>query len=216
MKFTSIPTEKTTAVTDLLIALVAAAGICYLQGIESPEAWKINTWSVAFGFIGLCGFLGAIAHGLELTEANYQQIWNLLNLGLALAVSILVIGVAYDLWGLVVSKKMLPWMMVMAVGFYLITRLYSGIFFVFIVYEALALVFALGTYSWLTLTGQLNGSAIMALGILISIVAAGIQVAKNVSVKLIVEFDHNGVFHIVQIIGILFLLAGLRSSLLLP
>ena len=213
MKFIRIPTEKTTAVTDLLLALVAAVGICYLQWVESPEVWKIKIWSWAFAVIGLCGILGAIAHGLELTEAKHRQIWNLLNLGLGLAVSIFVIGVIYDLWGLAHSRKMLPWMMVTAAGFYLITRLYTGIFFAFIVYEALALLFALVAYSWLALKGQLEGAVVMALGILISILAAGIQANKKVFVKLIVEFDHNGIFHIVQIIGMLFLLAGLRKSL---
>jgi len=213
LKFIKIPTEKTTAVTDLLLALVAAVGICYLQWVESPEVWKIKIWSWAFTVIGLCGILGAIAHGLELTEAKHRQIWNLLNLGLGLAVSIFVIGVIYDLWGLAHSRKMLPWMMVTAAGFYLITRLYAGIFFAFIVYEALALLFALVAYSWLALKGQLEGAVLIALGILISILAAGIQANKKVFVKLIVEFDHNGIFHIVQIIGMLFLLAGLRKSL---
>lgn len=213
MKFINSPTERTTAATDLLLSLVAAAAICYLQRFESPEVWKINTWSWAFAFIGLSGILGAIAHGFELTEVKHRQIWNLLNLGLGLAVSIFVIGVIYDLWGLAISRRMLSWMMMIAVGFYIITRLYTGIFFVFIVYEALALLFALAAYSWLALKGQLNGSMIMALGILISILAAGIQANKNVSVKLFIEFDHNGVFHIVQIIGMLFLVAGLRMSL---
>ena len=213
MKFTKYPTEKTTAVTDIILALVAAGAICYLQWLKSPEVWKINTWSWAFGFMALSGLLGALAHGLELTEAMHQRIWNLLNLGLGMAVSVFVIGVAYDVWGLAIARKILPWMVVMAVGFYFITRFYAGIFFVFIVYEALALFFAWVAYSWLALKGQLNGSLIMAVGILVSIIAASIQATKNVSVKLIFEFDHNGIFHIVQIIGILFLLAGLRSSL---
>jgi hypothetical protein len=206
LNITKSPTEKTTAVTDILLALVAAGAIFYLQWHKSPEVWKINTWSWAFGFI-------AVAHGLELTEAMHQRIWNLLNLGLGVAVSMVMIGVAYDAWGLTVARKILPWMVAMAVGFYFITRVFPGIFFVFIVYEALALFFAWGAYGWLALTGQLNGSLIMAVGILVSIIAAGIQVAKNVSFKLIFEFDHNGIFHIVQTIGILLLLAGLRLSL---
>ena len=108
MKFTNSPTEKTTAVTDILLALVAAGAICYLQEIESPEAWKINIWSWAFGFIALSSFFGAMAHGLELTESAHQLFWNLLNLGLGLAVSVFVIGVAYDVWGLDAARKILP------------------------------------------------------------------------------------------------------------
>jgi hypothetical protein len=105
-------------------------------------------------------------------------------------------------------------MVVLALGFYLVTRLFAGIFFVFIVYEAVALVFAWGAYSWLALTGQLKGALLMSVGVLLSIIAAGIQATLKTTVKLIFEFDHNGIFHIVQIIGIMVLLAGLRLSLL--
>jgi len=214
LKFTNNPIEKTTAVTDILLALVAIGAICYLQWLKSPEVWKINVWSWAFGFIALSSLLGAMAHGLELRESADQWIWSSLNLGLGLAVSVFVIGVAYDVWGLAAARKILPWMVGMALGFFIITRFFQGIFFVFIVFEALALMFAGFAYGWLAFKGQFSGAWIMAMGILISIVAAGIQATKILSIKVIFEFDHNGIFHVVQILGILFLLMGLRSSLL--
>jgi hypothetical protein len=212
LKFTSSPTEKTTAITDILLALAAAGAIVYLQRPEPVDVWKTNIWCWAFAFMALSGFLGAIAHGLELPEARHQRIWQLLNLSLGLAVSIFVIGVAYDLFGIVWARKLLPWMLVSALGFFLITRLFPGIFFVFIVYEAAALFFACAAYSWLAVTDQLNGALLMAAGVLVSIIAAGIQALKNVSVTIVFEFDHNGIFHIVQILGIILLVAGLRLS----
>jgi hypothetical protein len=212
LKFTCSPTEKTTAITDILLALAAAGAIVYLQRPEPVDVWKTNIWCWAFAFMALSGFLGAIAHGLELPEARHQRIWQLLNLSLGLAVSIFVIGVAYDLFGIVWARKLLPWMLVSALGFFLITRLFPGIFFVFIVYEAAALFFACAAYSWLAVTDQLNGALLMAAGVLVSIIAAGIQALKNVSVTIVFEFDHNGIFHIVQILGIILLVAGLRLS----
>lgn len=215
MKFTRNPTEQTTAITNILLSFAAAGAICYLQWIKSPEIWKINIWSLAFGLIALSGMLGAVAHGLEVPESRHRRIWNLLNLSLGLAVSVFVIGVAYDLWGPVIAKKIFPWMVVLAIGFYLITRLFDGIFIIFIIYEAVALFFAAGAYVWLTLTAQLNGALLMSLGVLASIIAAGIQATLKTSVKLIFEFDRNGIFHIIQAFGILLLWAGLRLSLLL-
>jgi hypothetical protein len=117
LKFTSSPTEKTTAITDILLSLMAAGGIVYLQRLGTSEVWKINTWSWAFAFIALSGLLGAIAHGCELPETAHQRIWNLLNLGLGLAVSVFVIGVAYDLWGPVIARKILPWMLARSIAF---------------------------------------------------------------------------------------------------
>jgi len=53
----------------------------------------------------------------------------------------------------------------------------------------------------------------MAAGILVSIIAAGIQANKSVIVTFIWRFDHNGIYHLVQIVGLLLLFAGLRKSL---
>lgn len=214
LKFISSPTEITTAITDILLALVAGGAVIFLQCSESNEIWKINTWSWAFVLIALSGFLGAIAHGLELTEAQHQRIWHLINLSLGLTVSVFVIGVAYDLCGHTVAGKMPPWMVVCALLFFLVTRLFPGIFFVFIVYEAVALLFAFAAYGWLTITNQLEGAALIAAGVLVSIIAAGIQASKRVSITFFFEFDHNGIYHIVQIFGIVLLAVGLRLSLL--
>ena len=212
--FTTKPTEKTTAITDILLSLAAAGAIFYLQQIESPENWKINVWSMAFGLIALSGLLGAIAHGIEMPEAVHQRVWSLLNLNLGLAVSVFAIGVVYDMWGLAIARTVLPWMVVLALGFYLVSRFFSGTFFVFIIYEAVVLIFAWSAYSWLALTGQFKGGLLMSTGVLVSIIAAGIQASLKTTVKLIFEFDNNGIFHIVQILGIFVLLMGLRSSLL--
>lgn len=214
LKFSSSPTEITTAITDILLALVAGGAVIYLQFSESNEVWKINTWGWAFALITLSGFLGAVAHGLELSEVQHQRIWHLINFSLGLSVSVFVIGVAYDLWGLAFARKMLPWMVVCAFLFFLVARLVSGIFFVFIVYEAAALLFAFTAYSWLAITSQLNGATLMAAGVLVSSIAAVIQASKKISITFVFEFDHNGIFHIIQIFGIILLVAGLRLSLL--
>jgi hypothetical protein len=49
----------------------------------------------------------------------------------------------------------------------------------------------------------------MASGVLLSIVAAGLQARKSILIKLIWKFDHNGIYHIVQTIGLVLLIAGL-------
>ena len=69
-------------------------------------------------------------------------------------------------------------------------------------------------YIWLAARGQLEGAWVMAAGVLITIVAAGIQASEAVFVTLIWAFDFNGIFHMVQMIGLLVLVAGLRIALL--
>jgi len=215
MKFVKDPLEQTTAATDIVLALVAFGGIVFLLGLllNSGELWKISIWSAAIGSIGLAAALGAVAHGLILSRTLHHFSWLVLNLALSLAISLFVVGVVYDLWGFEVSLKTLPILVITGLGFYLTTLFYPGIFFLFIVYEGVALVFALAAYIYLTIQQDLPGAYLMAAGILASIIAAGTQANKSVVVTFIWRFDHNGIYHLVQVVGLLLLFAGLRKSL---
>jgi len=210
MKLVNDPAEKTTAVTDLILALVACGGILLLQGTadHTGALWRIYIWSAAIGLIGLASALGAVAHGLQLPSTLHNRIWLLLNMALALAVSLFVVGVINDLWGWEAARMTLPIMLIAGLGFFVVTLIYPGIFFLFIVYEGLALLFALGVYVFLAITG-LQGTSLMATGVLLSFLAAGLQARKSIEFTLIWKFDHNGIYHIVQTVGLLFLIAGL-------
>ena len=216
MNFIKDPVEKTTAVTDIILALIALGGIVYLQSLRlnSGEIWKINIWSAAIGLIGLAAALGAVAHGLVLSDILHRRIWQVLNLALSLAVSLFVVGVAYDLGGFELSLTTLPIMLIAGLGFYWATLIYPGIFFLFIVYEVIALVFALAVYIFIATHEELPGAWLMATGIFVSIIAAGIQANKSIFFTIIWRFDHNGIYHLVQMVGLMLLLIGLRWSVL--
>ncbi len=70
MRFVKDPVEKTTAATDIILAFVAFGGIVFLRSplSNSSELWKINIWSAAMGLIGWAAALGAVAHGLVLSQ----------------------------------------------------------------------------------------------------------------------------------------------------
>lgn len=214
MRFVKDPVEKTTAATDIILALVAFGGIVFLQSLlsNSSELWKINIWSAAIGLIGLAAALGAVAHGLVLSQTFHRRIWLALNMVLSLAVSLFVVGVVYDLWGFEISLTTLPILLTTGLGFYLTTLIYPDIFFLFIVYEVVALVFALCAYIFLTIHKDQPGAWLMAAGILVSIIAAGIQANKSVVLTFIWRFDHNGIYHLVQVVGLMLLLMGLQWS----
>ena len=213
MKLVKDPAEQTTAVTDIILSLVAFGGVLLLQWspVYTGGLWRIHIWSTAIGLMGLAAVLGAVAHGLIIKTITHNRIWRVLNLALALAVSLFVVGVINDLYSTVVAKKTFPFMLAAGLGFYLTTLIYPGIFFLFLVYEGLALLFSLGAYLFLSTAGE-PGAGFMASGILLSIVAAGLQARKSIQITLIWKFDHNGIFHIVQAFGLLFLVAGLRIS----
>jgi hypothetical protein len=215
MQFIDIPTERTTAVTDVILALFAVVCVVYLLRIgRARDLWKASVWAWAFGLLALSAALGAAAHGFVMSPKTNRLLWQPLNLALGLTVSLFVVGVVYDLWGLAASRRVLPILLGVGVAFYLVTLVIPGGFLVFIGYEALAMLFALGAYLWLAARGRLKGAWLMAAGVMVTIVAAGIQASNAVQVTVIWEFDHNGVFHLVQVIGVLVLTAGLRAALL--
>jgi hypothetical protein len=97
-------------------------------------------------------------------------------------------------------------------AFFGLTALLGGKFIVFIVYAATILLSALTIYTFLAATHRLKGAAVVALAILLNLAAAAVQ-ASNVSLHLLVPFDHNGVFHLVQIVSTAILGWGLHLGM---
>ena len=95
MKLVKNPAEQTTAVTDIILSLVACGGVLLLQWspLKTGGPWRIPIWSGAIGLIGLAAAMGAVAHGLLLKPTHHNRIWQVLNLALSLAVSLFVVGV---------------------------------------------------------------------------------------------------------------------------
>lgn len=214
MAFISIPTEQTTAVTDGILAIIALVAAIYLKRIGTRKPWKTSVWVWAFSLLSFASLLGAIAHGFTMSDEVNRLLWHPLYLALGLAVSLIVVGSVYDTWDAVTARRILPIMVAAGVGFFAVTLLWSDSFIVFVLYETAALSFALSGYFRLYWKRRTGGELRMGLGILITLIAAGIQATGNIHINLIRQFDHNGVFHLLQMVGIIFLVAGLRRDML--
>lgn len=212
MKLSSSPAERTTAATDVLLGLTAAGGIIWLQCFRPAPSWRILIWSWSFGLIGLAAALGAVTHGLVLAPGPRRRLWAALTLALSLAVSLFVVGGVHDLYGMEAARRCLPVMLAAGVGVFLISRLWSGHFIVFIVFEGAALTAALAAYMRLAAAGALDGAGLMAAGVWVSMAAAGAQAARRLRLNFIWEFDHNGIFHLLQTAGLMLLCRGISEG----
>jgi hypothetical protein len=143
----------------------------------------------------------------------WNILWIPLFLLLGLTVALFVVGAIYDWRGSAPARASLPIMVVLALLFFGVTRLASGAFFVFVLYEAVAMLFALAVYGYLATGARVAGMGLMAAGVGLNIVAAAIQATRSVSFVLIWQFDHNGVFHLVQMVALVVMTAGLKTSL---
>ena len=131
-----------------------------------------------------------------------------LGVGIALFVS----GVICDLWSERASRRLLPWLVIVGLGFYLLTVTMPQGFILFVYYQAAAMGASLITYLYL-MARKTPGAGWIALGLAISIVGAAIEGTFAFSFRLIWEFDHNSVYHLLQGLGFACLTLGLRRSL---
>jgi len=214
MKFIDIPFEQTTAVTDAILAVLALACSLYVLQVGRSDRWKAGVWAGAFGLLTVAAILGTIAHGFQMSAATKDLLWQPLNLALGLTIALFVVGVVYDWWGQAAARRVLLPMLAVGVIFFVVTRIFTGTFLVFVIYQAIAMLFALAVYTWLAAKQRLSGAWLMAAGVLVTIIAAAIQASQAVSFTFIWQFDHNGTYHLIQMIGVILLTLGLRAAFL--
>lgn len=210
--FVRAETELTTAATDAVLGLLCVVLAITLWTSPASAAWKRHVWVAALACMAVGSFLGAVAHGLELRDATRAAIWKPLYLSLALAVAMVVVGAVYDWWGEATARQTLPWAIAAGIGFFALSQWLGGAFVIFIAYEAVATLLAFGIYALLATKGSLPGAGLLATGVALSLVAAGVQVS-SASLRVGVRFDHNGLFHLVQMVAVVMMTVGVRASL---
>lgn len=200
------PFERVTAITDVfmgLLAAFAALNISQLAGFRS------DLWAWTFGLLAVSSFLGAVAHGFQMSQRTNDRLWMPINLSLGLTLGLFVVASLFDLGGEQLARVALPIMLAVGVGFFLFTLWKPGTFMTFLAYEALAMIFALGAYGYVFFNDSLAGAGWLAVGILVTILAALVQATGKAGKGIVWYFDNNGVFHVVQMLGLVLLWLGL-------
>lgn len=210
---TAIPTEQTTAFTDILLVVAALLAARYLWRFSERNAWKTTLWVWVFNLLAVAALLGAIAHGLALVPGLQNLLWIPLNLALALTVAIFLVATINDIKGEAWSRRSLPFLLLIGVLFFVSTLVWPDDYMLFIIYKVSIMLLALSGYLWLTLQHKLVGAAWMASGVLLTIIAAAIQASASLTINIIWQFDHNGIYHLLQLLAIGLLMIGLRKDL---
>ena len=211
LELTGLAAERATAATDALLALAALAGIVVLRRRTSPTFGRA-VWQAALTAMAVASALGAAAHGLALTDAARELLWQPLYLALGVTMALFVVGAVRDRSGDRAARRLLPPMLALAVVFYAVTRATGGDFLVFVLYESAALVLAMLVYLRLAVEGR-SGARAVAAAFALSLTAGAVQASGVGPVRLVWEFDHNGLFHLIELLGLVLLVAGLRRLL---
>ena len=201
--------EQMTALTDLLLGLFA--GYAVIKLIPLAE-FKSQIWMWAFALLAFASFLGAAAHGIAMQQKTNDLIWKPLNLALGLALGLFVVGAAFDLYGESTARKILPFMLALGAVFFSVTIIFPGTFLTFIIYEGIAMIFALGAYVFLFYANALPNAGWMAAGVFVTMIAAVVQAVGQTGKSVLWYFDNNGLFHLIQMLGLIFLFVGLNIA----
>lgn len=210
--FIEIATEQTTAVTDAIMAVIAIVAALSCKRLGRGQHFGLKVWSWVFMLLALAGILGAAAHGLQMPESLRNLLWQPLFLSLGLLIALFVVAAIQDMFEPRYARRALPIMLILGFGFYGVTLLWPDNFMPFIVYELVAMLLALAGYLYKAIKTQSLSASWLAGGIFTTVVAAGIQASHAVSLTLIWVFDHNGVYHLVQMLAIGFLWRGIFLS----
>jgi hypothetical protein len=211
MELIENPTERITAITDLMMAIVAIIGLFKIYGRDDLVIWKVRLWLTIYVlFIG-AAIAGTFYHGMALPTATLKWIWGAIFLQLGMMVALFVVAVAFDLRGIVFARRLLPVMVLTGLSFFAYSLLQGQDYGLFIMYEALALLSALLGYSYLAWK-KFPGGLYMAIAVFITIIAAAVQATEAISFAPAIPFDHNSAYHVIQIIGIYFLTTGVLKS----
>ena len=202
--------EQMTALTD--VALGILSGSAAFQVLQF-SGFKSTVWGWAFALLAFSAFVAALAHSFEMTQKTNERLWMPINLSLGWTLSLFVVGALIDLSGDAIARAALPAALIVGLLFFVITVLRPGSFMTFIAYEAVAMLFSLGVYVFIFFKGTLPGAGWMLAGVFVTILAAVVQALGKTGKSIVWYFDNNGVFHLIQMIGIVLLLTGLKMSL---
>lgn len=167
---------------------------------------------LGIGFAGVC----VLARGrvTRICDAVSLAGWTLETPvpELGLLVALFLVGAFLDWRGPAFAMRLVPWSLGLGVIFFGLTEFLNGAFIIFVIYEAAAMAGALAIYSFLATSHRLKGAGVVAAAITLNLMAAGVQ-ASSASFKICVPFDHNGVFHLIQMFGVATLGLGLRIGM---
>ncbi|MEK6750764.1 MAG: hypothetical protein AABZ00_00750 [Chloroflexota bacterium] len=202
--------EQMTALTDVALGILAG---CAAFQVLQILGFKSAVWGWAFGLLAFSALCAALSHSFEMTQKTNERIWMPVNLSLGWTLALFVVGALMDVSGGAIAKSALPSALTVGFLFFIVTILRPGTFMIFIAYEAVAMLFSLGVYAFLFFNGALPGAGWMLAGVFVTIMAAVVQAVGKTGKSIVWYFDNNGVFHLIQMIGIVLLLVGLKMSL---
>jgi len=213
LNFISIPTEQTTAVTDLILAVQSIVCIYVVRRTSDNQRFAMTLWTWVFALLCIASSIGTFVHGFELTQGFMRILWCPLYFALGLLVALVALAAVAHFGHENFSRRLLPASIGFAFVFFIVTQLWSDSFLLFVAYEAVMMMCALALYvACLWVPNRQRGSGALALGVFLTLLAAAVDTQSTLRMQFIWAFDNHGIFHLIQMLGLLIISIGLYRS----
>ena len=199
--------EPMTVVTDLILSALAVYFAVRLG--RQHELLRMNIhlyFSYAFWALSLGALLGALTHGLgrNLSVAAGRILWRGTLLSLGAAAFCLLLAAGYHAFP-VRYVHIFEWSGALLLALYAIVILRDDRFLWAVLFYTTALLVLLTVMLYDLFFRGLAGSGLVVAGILVSFAAAIIQ---RSGLTLHRHFNHNDLYHVIQMIGLYYLYRG--------
>jgi hypothetical protein len=199
-----------TAFTDGLIAVFSGYWAIRLLTLSSLTGMSVqHYWGYSYSLIALGSFLGTVSHGFGPNFPEYisKIIWKLTVVSLGWTSFFLTIGSLHFIFPLTVIVW-LKWVPITLLVIYHVVILINDQFKVAILFYAPGMIFACIVFGLGYLTFGLGSAGIVCMGLLMSFIAAGVQM-KGITIHK--YFNHNDLYHIIQLVALYIIYRGISN-----
>ncbi len=199
--------EPMTAFTDLLITLLGSYFAWKLFLLYGQSTAGVHLyWGLAFVMVSIGALLGAVSHGVGPHFAPFVKntLWKLTTLSIGGVSVFFLMTVIHHLPGLSLVFW-IKWIPVLAYLIYFCVILVNDQFLNVILFYVPIMIIVLMTMLYSQFSLGTVGSGYISIGIIISFIGAGVQASR---LGLHQHFNHNDIYHVIQMIGMGFFYHG--------
>ena len=199
--------EPMTAFTDLILFLLAGYFAMEIHTLFTVQIMNTHWhWTFAFWMIGIGALLGAVSHGFgpHFPEMVKTIIWKLTVLSIGISCYFFLMASFSHIFPSA-TVQWLEWIPLILLMVYSTIIVKDHRFMIVILFYLPTMIFVLVMMIYSQFILEFNGSGLISIGILISFLAAGIQLS---GFSLYKHFNYNDIYHIVQMAGMYFIYKG--------
>lgn len=199
-----------TTFTDYLITLVAGwFGLRLLAGADADANHNRSrqAWGISFLLTGLAALLGGSSHGFAsyLNDTWMNLVWKGATYSIGLSMLFAVGGTIRGTAIRMPLHRLFSALNILGFAAYAFWMATHDRFLFVIIYYVTAMVFMATLQTWASIRHQAAGAKWLVSGVIVTLTGAYIQQS---GIDLHANFNHNDLYHVVQIAGLYLLFRG--------